>query len=134
MAVNALSSPSPDLGPEPEQDTLRPAVATPLLPVDLLLAGYLTVVSAIALVRAQHDPALFWLLAAHALFAVLLYLVTRPGLGRVGRGLREIYPLILLAGLYAEIGLLNGAAPAVHDVTVQRWEVFLFGGHLSREW
>ena len=34
-------------------------------------------------------------------------LLTRPGLGRVGRTLREIYPLLLLVGLYGELDVLN---------------------------
>ena len=81
---------------------------SPLRPVDLLLAGYLVIVSLVALLRAPRQPGCWWLLAAHALFGVLLYLVTRPGLGPVGRTIREIYPLLLLVGLYCELDVLNG--------------------------
>ena len=79
-----------------------------LRPVDCLLLGYLSIVSIVALVRAPAQPGCWWLLVAHGLFVVLLFLLTRPGLGPVGRGIREVYPLILLAGLYAELDVLNG--------------------------
>jgi membrane-associated phospholipid phosphatase len=103
--------------------------------VDLLLAGYLAVVSLVAVVRAPEQPGCWWLLAAHALFGVLLYLVTRPGLGPVGRTVRELYPLLLLVGLYSELDVLNGSGGMpVYDATVQRWELAIFGAQLSTEW
>jgi hypothetical protein len=106
-----------------------------LRPVDLLLAGYLGVVSLVALARAPEQPRCWWLLAAHVLFGVLLYLVTRPGLGPVGRTIRELYPLLLLAGLYSELDVLNGSGSIrVYDATVQRWELAIFGSQLSTEW
>ncbi len=93
------------------------------------------IVSVVALWRAPDQPGCWWLLAAHALFGVLLYLVTRPGLGPVGRTVREIYPLLLLVGLYSELDVLNGpGAHAVHDATVQRWELAIFGAQVSLEW
>jgi membrane-associated phospholipid phosphatase len=66
---------------------------------------------------------------------VLLCLLTRPGLGPTGRTIREIYPLLLLVGLYAELDILNGAdTRAVHDALVQRWELALFGTQASVTW
>lgn len=120
-------------------ETARERAATAhdarLRPVDLLLAGYLVVVSFVALARAPGQPGCWWLLAAHTLFGVLLYLVTRPGLGPVGRTIRELYPLMLLAGLYGEIDVLNGpGAIQVYDTIVQRWELAIFGAQLSTEW
>lgn len=109
--------------------------ATPLRPVDLLLAGYLLIVSVVAVVRAPGLPNCWWLLVAHALFGVLLYLLTRPGLGPVGRSIREIYPLLLLVALYSELDVLNGPGEMpVHDAVVQGWELALFGIQLSTEW
>ena len=106
-----------------------------LRPVDWLLAGYLVIVSIVALRRAPDQPGCWWLLAAHALIGVLLYLVTRPGLGPVGRTVREIYPLLLLVGLYSELDVLAGPGTLhTYDVTVQRWELAIFGGQLSMEW
>jgi membrane-associated phospholipid phosphatase len=103
--------------------------------VDLLLLAYLSVISLVALERVAQNPACRWLLGAHLLFGVLLWLVTRPGLGRVGRMLRELYPLLILIGLYGELDVLNGAVgPAVHDATIQHWELALFGIQVSHVW
>jgi membrane-associated phospholipid phosphatase len=86
-------------------------------------------------IRAPEQPGCWWLLPAHALFGVLLYLVTRPGLGPVGRTIRELYPLLLLAGLYGELDVLNGpGAVPVYDGLVQQWELAIFGAQLSSEW
>jgi membrane-associated phospholipid phosphatase len=109
--------------------------ASPLRPVDLLLAGYLVVVSVVAIVRAPRLPNCWWLLLAHALFGVLLYLLTRPGVGPVGRSLREIYPLLLLVSLYSELDVLNGPGGTfAYDAIVQRWELAIFGAQLSTDW
>jgi membrane-associated phospholipid phosphatase len=102
--------------------------------VDLLLLAYLAVVSLVAVFRAPKAPECWWLLLAHALVVVLVYLVTRPGLGPVGRTIREIYPLLLLPALYSELDILNSIPVAVHDPLVQHWELLLFGGQISREW
>jgi membrane-associated phospholipid phosphatase len=103
--------------------------------VDLLLLGYLGVVSAVALVRAPAQPGCRWLLVAHALFVVLLALFTKARLGAFGRGLREIYPLILLVGLYAELDVLNGPGTVrVYDALVQQWELAVFGVQVSSAW
>jgi membrane-associated phospholipid phosphatase len=102
--------------------------------VDLVLLGYLTIVSAVALSRVRAQPGCWWLLLAHALFLLLLYLITRPGLGRVGRALRELYPLLLLPGLYAELDVLTSAGRPVHDLTVQHWEMLIFGMQVSHQW
>jgi membrane-associated phospholipid phosphatase len=72
--------------------------------------------------------------AANALTALLIVLLTRPGLGRVGRTLREIYPLLLLVGLYGQLDVLNAGGVRVHDGLVQRWELDLFGAQVSRTW
>ena len=105
-----------------------------LLPVDVVLLGYLVVVSAVAIHRAGARPACWWVVAANGLTAVLIALLWRPGLGRVGRVLREIYPLLLLVGLYGQLDVLNTGGVRVHDGLVQRWELALFGAQVSREW
>ena len=105
-----------------------------LLPVDRLLIGYLSVVTVVAILRAAREPACWWLLPAHALFLLLLFLIRRRPLGPAGRVLGEIYPLLLLVGLYSEIGIINGRSAAVYDGMVQRWELALFGAQVSREW
>ena len=107
---------------------------TPLRRVDLLLLAYLAIVSAVALTRLRSQPGCWWLFLAHALFVLLLFLMTRPGLGRVGRAIRELYPIILLPGLYGELDVLSSPARPVHDVAVQHWEQLIFGMQVSREW
>lgn len=107
---------------------------TPLRAVDLLLLAYLGVVSVVAAIRAPSQPGCWWLLLAHALFVVLLFLITRPGLGPVGRTIRELYPLFLLPGLYSELDILNAPGLPVHDALVRHWELLVFGGQVSRDW
>jgi membrane-associated phospholipid phosphatase len=74
---------------------------------------------------------------------VLLHVVTAiaavsaprlRGAGRLGRFLGDLYPLLLLYPLYAELGLLNASAGRFHDARVQGWEAALFGGQPSRGW
>ena len=111
------------------------AVVRCLRPVDLLLLGYLSIVSVVAAIRAPTQPGCWWLLVAHGLFLVLLALFARPGLSPVGRALRELYPLLLLVGLYAELDVLNGPGTGpVHDAIVQRWELALFGSQTAMTW
>ena len=105
-----------------------------LLPVDLLLLGYLTIVSVVTVLRASTRPGWWLVLVAHALFVFLLFLLTRPNLGKVGAVLREIYPLFLLLGLYSELDILNSGPRPVYDHVVQRWELLLFGMQISHEW
>jgi hypothetical protein len=105
-----------------------------LLPVDRLLIGYLSVVTVVAILRAPREPACWWLLPAHGLFLLLLFLIRHRPLGPAVRALADIYPLLLLVGLYREIGILNGPSAAVHDGVVRQWEMALFGAQVSREW
>jgi len=100
--------------------------------VDKLILGYVAVVSALALWRAPGNPDCWWLLAAHALVVLLIVLLQRPGLGATGKIIREIYPVILLILFYSEIDILNGGGIAIHDATVQGWEIGLFGEQVSQ--
>lgn len=105
-----------------------------LRPVDLLLLGYLGFVSVVALARPQVS-ARGSVLLANALIAALILLLARDDTGWFGRGLRELYPLLLLMPLYGMLDLLSGlGSVAVHDATVQTWEAALFGGQPSRDW
>jgi membrane-associated phospholipid phosphatase len=101
--------------------------------VDLLLAAYGVLVAMVALTRGY--PGTTSVAVAHALIVPLVWLVTWPGLGPVGRTLREIYPIVLLVGLYSALDVLSGGgAGGNHDVLVQRWELAVFGEQLSRTW
>ena len=99
-----------------------------------MVLAYLAIVSAVAIHRAPGRPGCWWLVAANTLIALLIGLLARPGLGRVGRTLREIYPLLLLVALYGQLDVLNGTGVTTHDSLVQRWELTLFGAQVSREW
>jgi hypothetical protein len=111
------------------------AVSRRLLPVDIMLLVYLAISSMAAGLRISTHPRAVGVLVANGLIVALILLVTRQGLGRVGRLIREVYPLLLLLALYAAVDLLNGGgAVATYDRTVQGWEQQLFGGQVSREW
>ena len=111
------------------------AAAAPWLPVEVVLLGYLAVVSVVAAVRIPARPVSRWVIAANVMIAILIFLIRNtaatPGL----RQLRELYPLLLVLVLYSELDLLNGVGmTVVHDGIVHRWEATLFGGQVSRDW
>ena len=101
--------------------------------VDMLLAGYGALVTIVALLRGY--PGTTSVAIGHALIVVLVWLVARPGLGPVGRTLREVYPIVLLVGLYSALDVLSGGGAAgTWDGLVQRWELVVFGEQISRAW
>jgi hypothetical protein len=105
-----------------------------LLPVDVVLLGYLAIVTVVAVYRAPSQPGCWWLVVANGFAALLVALLSRPGLGRVGKALREIYPLLLLVGLYGQLDVLNRGVVRAHDQLIQQWELSLFGVQVSRVW
>src|SRR5439155_1458759 len=54
--------------------------------------------------------------------------------GPVGRFLGNWYPMLLLGGLYAEVGVLNVDVGYPHDLAIQRLELWVFGSQLSYRW
>lgn len=76
-----------------------------------------------------------YLAAAHAMLVglVLLAPYARES-GPVGRFLGEWYPMLLLAGLYGEIGVLTLASGFQHDLAIQRLETAVFGSQVSYRW
>jgi membrane-associated phospholipid phosphatase len=105
-----------------------------LQPVDIVLLGYLGVVTAVAVYRAPVQPGCWWLVLANGFAAMLIALLRQTGLGRTGQVLREIYPLLLLVGLYGQLDVLNRGVVRPHDALVQHWELALFGRQLSQTW
>jgi membrane-associated phospholipid phosphatase len=105
-----------------------------LLPVDVVVLAYLAIATAVAVHRAPSQPGCWWLVVANGFAALLVALFSRPNLGRVGRMLREIYPLLLLVGLYGQLDVLNRGVVLAHDGLVQQWELGLFGVQVSRVW
>ena len=75
----------------------------------------------------------------NALLLTLLFLFSRLGPShKVGSFFHTFYPIILLTGLYGELGVLSARlGPEVvfaHDGVVQGWEQTLFGRQVSYEW
>src|SRR5438876_10591801 len=75
------------------------------------------------------------LMVANALLVALVLLAPRAReAGPVGRFLGDWYPLLLLGGLYAEVGVVNVDVGYQHDVAIQRLELWVFGSQLSYRW
>src|SRR5207247_3888513 len=66
---------------------------------------------------------------------VLVFLAprSRDG-GPVGRFLGDWYPMLLLGGLYAEVGVVNVDLGYQHDLAIQRLELLVFGSQVSYRW
>ncbi len=76
-----------------------------------------------------------WLLLAHALILLLVIVAPRAReAGPVGQFLGHWYPMLLLGGLYAEVGVLNVDVGYHHDLLIQRLEVWVFGSEVSYRW
>lgn len=103
--------------------------------IDKLFLGFLAIAGTVAAIRGPDRPAAWWALLAYLLLAVMVVLLARPGLGVIGRALREVYPLLLLVPLYSSLDLLNGIDQIrVYDGRVRAWEQAVFGGQVSRTW
>jgi membrane-associated phospholipid phosphatase len=102
---------------------------------DRFLLLFLAIAASVALIRMNERPAARWALVAYAFMALLVLLVTRPGLGIIGRAIRELYPLLLLVPIYSSLDLLNGIGQvSVHDVAVRGWEQAILGAQVSQTW
>jgi len=85
--------------------------------------------------RMPYIQGLGWVILAHLLVIPVIGLLRRPGLGRFGRGLAEVYPLILVGLFYGALDNLTGhGAITTHEKAIQHWEVVIFGGQVSRDW
>jgi membrane-associated phospholipid phosphatase len=107
-----------------------------LTPTDLALAGYHLFLAIVILARDARTADHTWLLLACVLVGVLLValrLNQRPS--RFGRLVHTFYPLVLFAGMYSALGVLNAALPPGqiegNEALVQGWEAALFGGQPS---
>lgn len=121
----------------PVEAAARPAVLRfeiPLKLIDRLMLGYLGFVTVIAAIRLELKPRALWVIGANLLMVVLIWLLHREGLGRFGRTVRDIYPVILLPALYGALDLLNGFDVVAQDAVIQRVEAAIFGGQVSRDW
>ncbi|MDX2120986.1 MAG: phosphatase PAP2 family protein [Gemmatimonadota bacterium] len=106
-----------------------------LRPAERLVLAYVVVTTILALLRWPRVPATAWVLGAHALILLLLWLLRRADPGSPGQAVRVVAPLLLLGAFYPAIDILNNfGAVAVHDAAIQHWELRLFGGEVSRTW
>ena len=106
-----------------------------LKPIDWGVIAYVLIACGVALGRMRYIQGLGWVILAHLLVIPVIGLLRRPGLGRFGRGLAEVYPLILVGLFYGALDNLTGhGAITTHEKAVQHWEVVIFGGQVSREW
>lgn len=112
-------------------------IAAPrLAPVDLVTLLYVAVATGAVLAFSGGDHE-SWdlLLTAHALLVLLVLLAPAARrAGPVGRFLGDWYPMLLLGGLYAEVGVLNVDLGVQHDLAIQRLELWVFGSQLSYRW
>lgn len=103
--------------------------------MDWGVLAYAAIASVVALARLQRIPGVEWTLVANALVIPLVWLLNRPGMGRFGRGLAEVYPIILVILFYGALDVLTGhGAITTHEKAIQHWETVIFGGQVSREW
>ena len=108
-----------------------------LTPLDRWTLGYAVVVTtALALsFREEVIPGWEFLAAAHTMLVGLVLLApTARASGPVGRFLGDWYPMLLLAGLYGEIGILTLDAGFQNDLAIQRLEASVFGSQVSYRW
>ena len=116
--------------------TWRRSVLQRFTAVDVVTLLYVAVATGAVLAFSGGDHA-SWdsLLTAHALVVVLVLLapLARQA-GPTGRFVGDWYPMLLLGGLYAEVGVLNVDLGYQHDQVIQRLEVWVFGSQLSYRW
>jgi membrane-associated phospholipid phosphatase len=104
-------------------------------PADLVVLGYLVLVSALLVGSPRHIPAQELLAAVHlglllAVAALRFVPRERPGIVRV---LRDLYPLALLPLAYADIESLNRLLTGRYfDGQVAGWDQALFGCQISQ--
>jgi membrane-associated phospholipid phosphatase len=103
--------------------------------MDWGVLAYTAIASAVAISRIGKIPGVEWGLVSNALVLPLVWLMNQPGMGRLGRALAEVYPIVLVILFYGALDLLTGhGAITTHEKAVQQWEAVIFGGQVSREW
>jgi membrane-associated phospholipid phosphatase len=113
------------------------AVRQPLRAVDRLLAVYNLVLMAVWATVWSDTVYAPWLCVAHGAAAILPWLISagEHRLSRPGWVLREVYPFLLLAVFWSELGLLRGLLHgAPFDPAVEAMDLAVFGMHLHLVW
>src|SRR2546428_3441892 len=102
-------------------------------PVDIATLLYVAVATGAVLAFTGEDHA-GWdsLMVANALLVALVLLAPRAReAGPGGRFLGGWHPLLLLGGLYAEVGVVNVDLGYQHDLSIQPLAALGFGSHRS---
>jgi len=105
--------------------------------IDIATLAYVGLASVAVGLSFQDEPIPGWplLVLAHALLVLLVFLAPRARAGSAaGRFLGEWYPMLLLAGLYGEIGVLTLDAGFQNDLGIQRFEAWVFGSQVAYRW
>lgn len=106
--------------------------------LDWWTLGYVaiaTVALALSFRDATAIPHWQYLAGAHVMLIGLVLMAPQArAAGPVGRFLGDWYPMVLLAALYAEIGVLTLGAGFQNDLAVQRLETAVFGSQISYRW
>jgi membrane-associated phospholipid phosphatase len=108
-----------------------------LTALDRWTLSYVALASVALALSFQGDVIPHWefLVMAHAMLIGLVLLApSARQSGPVGRFLGEWYPMLLLAGLYGEIGVLTLDAGFQNDWAIQRLEAWVFGSQVSYRW
>lgn len=109
----------------------------PITPIDRLILVYSGAISLAVLLSLRDGPITAWplLLVAHALMVTAALLAPRVRTaGTAGAFIGELYPLLLLAGLYGEIGIITLNHGVTHDAAIQALELRFFGMQPSVQW
>ena len=100
--------------------------------VDVATLIYIGVATAAVIILTGGDrTATISFMGAHLLAVGLVLLAPQArAAGPVGSFIGEWYPMVLLGGLYAEVGVLNFDVGFHHDLAIQRLEQWVFGSQV----
>lgn len=116
---------------------MNPTLAA-LRPVDRLLTLFNVAAAILWLSAVGRFPAAATLCASHLAAVGLVFLsgAIGPRASRFGRGLRDLYPMVLVALYWLEIGLVRDAFhTGTFDTVIARADLLLGGGsHLQVHW
>ncbi|HEY4321689.1 MAG TPA: phosphatase PAP2 family protein [Gemmatimonadales bacterium] len=102
--------------------------------VDQMLAGYGVLVAGVAATR-LHQHQMWLILVAHLALPLLAWLTVIAPPSRVMQMIRALYPVVMLAGLYSAVDVLNRfGAVHTYDHAAQLVEQAIFGMQPSRDW
>ncbi len=105
--------------------------------LDWWTLGYLAFATVAVALSFRGEPIADWqyLAGAHVMLVGLVLLAPRVrAAGAAGRFLGDWYPMLVLAALYGEIGVLTVDAGVQNDLAIQRLEAWMFRSQVSYRW